>query len=191
MSDGFKEILQRDLEMYLEFERVTVPLRQRLIDLVLNGASIEPGRLTVNRKGLIQQVLVVDNLADSNVAAHVMMDSFRAVVESVRRGEYDDWRGDLPRELVQKIHNIRHRNMMTHCRRLEIAAWAAWRNKAALAMASRNWHIAGLLIADRLRLIQLGAAIFVLGIAVKKRRTKVAYRCLVRIELSYASLMRS
>ncbi len=50
MSDGIRQILQSDLEAYLHFERVALPLRQSLIDAALSGDKIENGRLTVGHQ---------------------------------------------------------------------------------------------------------------------------------------------
>lgn len=188
MPDGIRQVLQSDLEAYLHFERVALPLRQSLIDAALSGA-IEQGRLTIDANAVIEP-LIIENMADPNVAAHIMMDSFRAVHLAVAKGCYEEAGGIAP-ELLEKLRAIRQQTVMVQCTRLRSAARAAWDHRKTIAIANQDWTVGGRLVMDRVRLVELHGAVILLRMALKHQRQAFAHLCLNRIQVEYSALLRA
>jgi hypothetical protein len=189
LNDALRYILQRDLEQYLELERITAPMKDRLLDAALSG-SIEPGRWTVNIDARSNQPIVVENFSDPTIAAHAMLDSFRAVRKAVTDGTFEK-DGDLSPELRRKLDLILSNTIQYHCRRMKLAAHAAWLARYRVALVQAQWEDAGSLIFARLRLLEMNATFILLRFALNRGADKMTRLCLLRLESESVSLIRT
>jgi hypothetical protein len=189
LNEALRRILQRDLEQYLEVERITAPMKERLLDAALSG-SIEPGRWTVDVSALSNQPVVIENFSDPAVAANAMLESFRAVRKAVTIGTFEK-DGDLSPELRKKLDRIHHETIQYHCRRIRLAAYATWLARYRVAFVQAQWDDAVSLIIDRLRLVEMNATVTLLRFSINRRADKIARFCLMRLQSESISLLRT
>lgn len=189
LNEALRQILQRDLEQYLELERITVPMKERLLDAALSG-SIEPGRWTINVSARSNQPVVIENFSDPVLAASAMLESFRAVRKAVTNGTFEK-DGDLSPELQKKLDRILHDTIQYHCRRIKLAAHASWLARYRVAFMQSQWDDAVSLIVDRLRLVELNATVTLLRFSMNRGADKIARFCLMRLQSESASLLRT
>ncbi len=188
LNSALRQVLQRDLEQYLEVERVDAATKERLLEAAASG-SVELGRWMVNIGARSNQPVVVENFSDPTLAAHAMLDSYRAVRKAVTDGTFEK-DGDLSPELRRKLDRILHNTLQHHCRRMKRAAHATWLAKYRVAFVQAQWENAASSILDRLRLVEMNATVMLLRFAMNRGADKVARLCLLRLESDSVSLIR-
>lgn len=189
LSNALRQILQRDLEQYLELERITTPMKERLLEAALSG-NIEPGRWTVNIDSRSNQPVIVENFSDPTFAAHAMLESFRVVRRAVTDGRFEK-DGDLSPELRKKLDVIWHNTIHYHCARMKRAAYATWLARYRVSFVQAQWENAASLVFDRLRLLEMNATVILLRFAINRGADKIARLCVLRLESESVSLIRT
>lgn len=188
LNAALRQVLQRDLKQYLELERITTPMKERLLEAALSG-SIEPGHWTVNVDSGANQPVVIENFSDPTLAAHALLESYLAVRKAVTAGRFEK-DGDLSPELRKKLNLIRHNLIHYHCRRMKRAAHATWLARYRVAFVQAQWENAVSLIVDRLRLVEMNATVILLRFAINRGADNIARLCVLRLQSESASLIR-